>query len=83
MTVVLPKRRGSLALGLAFALALGCLVVLLLSVLRMREAAEVRRAVPPPIYTEPRPEPKPALAPLPKPVFFPDAQAEDESEWLR
>jgi len=82
--MTLQRKDGSaLALALAGALALGCVALVLVSTLQVREAAELRRAAPPPIYTEPRPQLEPALAPLPQPVFFSDAQAEDESEWLQ
>ena len=74
------QKTGSLALWLAVVLAGGCLVSLIYAFMQNRRTVEARRATPPPIYTEARPEPKtPKLAPLIELESF----SENEGEVLR
>lgn len=73
------QKAGSLALWLAVALAVGCLVSMIYAFMQNSRSIEARRAAPPPIYTEEAPERELKLAPLP----MPDVLAEPEGEMLR
>lgn len=76
-------KNGSFVLGLAGFLVVACVVMLLIALTQDKQALEARRTSPPPVYTEPRPEPVVESMVLPESEFLTRGESVDESEQLR